>query len=170
MEGFERTDDCLWICDHQTLEDLISRAMAGDKPAQRMACAMAGEYMQVGKPLPVSLSGYIAGSLWRFGNEDCSLNLAFAPLGRVPKEITQARKRASDSSLVYWVDHAIASGLTTSQDGEPGPAFEQVAESFGLSPSTIRDRYYHAKQKRNTDPNVQIWKTINERANKQEDS
>lgn len=170
MDGFTRTEDGFWTCDIQTLNDLVERAKAGDELAQRMACAMAGEYMQAGKPLPVALSGYIAGALWRFGNEDRTLKLAFSPLGRLPTGMPGKRKQASDDAILYWVEHAIASGLTTSKDGEIGPAFEKVAESLGLSPSTIKERYFERKRERGADANSKSWKVAIERAKKNRDS
>lgn len=165
-----RPPDGFSECDRETLASIIDRAQAGDKSAQRIACAMAGELMQAGKTMPEPLRAYIADSLARFGSGDCSFNLAFSPLGRVPKEITTARRTAEDHALVYWVDEARAAGLVTVKQGEPGPAFEQVARELGLSPSTVRDRYYKAIEKRGNDPIAQSWARAIEKAEDEGDS
>lgn len=128
-----------------SLAELIAQAEAGDKEATRELCGMAAHCLQTGVPMHPFLQGYIAGALARFGRGG-TFNSAFAPMGRQPPEVTQARRTIGDMSLVYWVDRAIADGLSTSKDGDPGPAFERVAQSFGLAPSTVRDRYYAKRQ------------------------
>ncbi|WP_200245993.1 hypothetical protein [Lamprobacter modestohalophilus] len=173
LAGFEQHPSGSWSCDPEAarrLDAMIDAALTGDKSAQRRAAQMAGDLMRANRAMPPALHSYIAGSLFRFGYEQCTYGQAFGPLGRMPPDITADRKKANDASLMYWVDRAIEEGLATSRNGEPGPAFEKVAEYFDISPSTARDRYYKAKKERENDPNVQMWKAVVERGNKERDS
>lgn len=130
----------------EDLHSLVDLAMQGDKDAIGRVCAIAGRALQAGEAMHPAVLAYVAGSLARRGHGS-SFHVAFSPLDRVSPETTKTRSRMQSMSLVYWVDHAIArQGLTTSRDGDPGPAFEHVAESFGLSPATVRNRYYEAKK------------------------
>ena len=130
----------------EDLHSLVDLAMRGDEEAIKLVCKIAGRSLQTGETMHPVIHAYIAGSIARRGHGS-NFRVAFSPLGRVSPETTKTRSRMQSLSLVYWVDHAIARlGLTTSCDGDPGPAFEHVAESFGLSPTTVRNRYYEAKK------------------------
>jgi hypothetical protein len=123
----------------------IHLAEHGDDRATGQLCAEAGRALRCGTPLHPLLQAYIAGALQRV--PEGGLLRAFAPLGRQPPEITSARRDMNDMALVYWVDRAIAAGKATSIDGDPGPAFADLASHMGKSPATVRDRYYQVRDK-----------------------
>lgn len=126
---------------------LVQAAQAGDENAERELAREVAHRLKTGKKLDPMQHDWLTGGLSRRGHGG-SWRQAFAPMGRVPPAITAARKQIADLSLVYWVDYALKRlGLTTSKDGEPGPAFERVAKSMGLSAATVRDRYYRAKRR-----------------------
>lgn len=125
------------------LRRLIRLAEEGDRQATARLCSEAGLALQRGDKLHPWLQAYLAGALQRV--PEAGLRRAFAPRGRQPPETTQARREMDDLALVYWVDRAIASGLATSRDGEPGPAFADCAAALHQSPATVRDRYYKVR-------------------------
>lgn len=129
------------MSDKQDLEllRLIEIAEQGGRRATARLCSEAGKALQRGEPLHPWLQVWLAGALQRVATD--GLKRAFAPRSRQQPEITAARRDMNDMALVYWVERAIADGLATSRDGEPGPAFERVAAMTGKSPYTIKDRY-----------------------------
>ncbi len=102
--------------------------------------------------MPPQLLSWLAGGLVRRAQGGTWIR-AFAPKGRQDPETTLARKEMQDASIVHWVDRAIdIDKLATSKDGEPGPAFDAVAKSIGITPGAVRDRYYRAKKRKRTKP------------------
>ncbi|MBN2887208.1 MAG: hypothetical protein JXM75_10935 [Chromatiaceae bacterium] len=127
--------------------DIAERARRGEKKAQKKAFRMVAEAMRAGVVSPPHVAEYVMLALLHCGRGEAPMRQAFAPLGRQSPERTRARKRFEDSVLFHWCEHAIKRmGLSTSRDGDPGPAFEHVARAYGLSAATVRDRYYRFKR------------------------
>ncbi len=127
---------------------MVSAAQQGDEAAARTLARMASETLYQGGEMHPSLVTWLAGALARYGRGEANLNHSFAPMKRPPKGIPKARRSFNEMAISYWVDRAIEQGLSTGSDtGEPGPAFEYVAEAVGLAASTVRDIYYRYQSK-----------------------
>ena len=146
----------------ENLDSLIQDAKAGNERATRILAGIAQGALHGCWPMPKEVGGYLAGVLCRV-RDGVPLKLAFSPLGRVPPEITRERRKFGDMALVLAVDKGLKRGLKTSKDGDPGPVFERVARSFGLSPSSVRDRYYKCRDQVYTRWGASPWSDVVQR-------
>jgi len=129
------------------LADLVGRAEHGDDDAIRQACRIAAKALKAHKHPDPFIARYISGSLSRIA-DGSPLKASFSPAGRVAPKVIMERRELNDLAVLHWVDYAIERlGMATSNDGDPGPAFERVADQWGLSPFTVRNRYYSAKRR-----------------------
>lgn len=129
------------------LMNLIDKAKHGDKEATQYLCSVVSKALYSKQQIPQILARYFAGSLARYGRNECTLKSAFAPLGRQPSRVLKARREMDDISIIRAIETKLEEGLTTSKDGDIGPAFVEAGEMLDIPPSTLSGRYYRLKKK-----------------------
>ena len=125
-----------------SLPEIVNLAREGDRAAQSLALRQASRMIYAGQPLPPPLRSYISVSMRRRA-DGATWTKAFAPETEGRRERNAMLKAGADAVLVAIVDMFRNAGLsTTTDEGLPGPAFEEAAKLFHISPSRARSRYY----------------------------